>query len=54
MSCDLFAICAVLIGGLCIIIWQAVEQYDSRPLDADDYPEAEPHLDQRFRQADGQ
>lgn len=54
MSYDLFAICAVLIGGLCIIIWQAVEQYDARPIDADDYPEVEPRIDQLFRQADGQ
>ena len=54
MSYDLFAICAVVIGGVCIVIWQAVENYDSRPLDAEDFPEVDTRPDQRFRQADGQ
>lgn len=53
MSYDLFAICAVLIGGVTIVIWQAVENYDSRPIDSEDLPEVDARPDQRFRQFEG-
>lgn len=54
MSYDFLAGILVLFCGLAIIVDRALDRHDARPIDADDYPEVEPRIDQRFRQADGQ
>lgn len=54
LTYDYLAGFLVLIVGAAIVIDAALRCHDERPIDADDYPEIEPRIDQRFRQADGQ
>lgn len=41
----------VFICGLAIIVDQATQRHDERPIDAEDYPETETRIEQRFRRA---
>ena len=41
----------VFVCGLAIIVDVATKRYDARPIDDDDYPEAETRIDQLLRNA---
>jgi hypothetical protein len=54
LTYDYLAGFLILIVGAAIIVDAALARHDERPIDAEDFPEVEPRLDQRFRQAEGQ
>lgn len=51
LTYDYLAGYLILICGLAIIVDLALSQYDERPIDAEDFPEVERRIDQRFRDA---
>ncbi|MDO9364641.1 MAG: hypothetical protein Q7T60_17065 [Sphingopyxis sp.] len=48
---DRVALILLFFIGLSIIVDRALANYDSRPIDDEDLPEAETRIDQRLRQA---
>jgi hypothetical protein len=54
LTYDYLAGFLVLICGFAVIVDIATQRHDERPIDAEDYPETETRIDQRYRQADGQ
>lgn len=51
LTYDYLAGFLILICGLALIVDVALDRYDARPIDAEDFPEVERRIDQRFRDA---